>query len=194
MLREQFNLLSPVVGVLLLLMVLVLYVYYTTARHYRIKLLLGPALLAACVFAVPAVGARLGYGWPAPLPESFQYVGHRTVIAGGEKHWIDVMLVSRQQAGAEPRLHRVHWSRKMEEALERAERMKEGREGGDIVLSRPSRAKGAGGGDADAGYSARRVLPSDATPKGPLPAPGLPGGQPQDQPATPRSLRPNVIA
>ena len=64
MLNEQMTLLYPLVAIFLLLAIFVLYVYYTSDRHYRIKLLLGPTLLAACVFTVPLVGARLGYGGP----------------------------------------------------------------------------------------------------------------------------------
>ncbi|HEX2543670.1 MAG TPA: hypothetical protein VHL79_02255 [Ramlibacter sp.] len=182
MLSEQFHLLFPAVAALLLLAVLVLYVFYTTARHFRLKLLLGPALLAACAVAVPAVGTRLGYGWPAELPESFQYIAHSTVVADGKKRWIDVMVISRR-SGAQARLHRVPWSSKMQEVLEHAERLKEGREGGDVVVSRPANTGNAAARDADPGYSAQRVLPRDTAPKRPA-VPQRPQQAPQDQAPT----------
>ena len=174
MLNEQMTLLYPIVAIFLLLTVFVLYVYYTSDRHYRIKLLLGPALLATCVFTVPFVGARLGYGWPAPLPASFQYVGHRTVVAGGEKRWIDVLLLSRKPLATDARLHRVRWTGQMERVLEEARRMREGPGGGDIVVSGPSGS--ARGSDGNPGYSAMRVLPRDQIQKVPPLAPRHPGG------------------
>lgn len=187
MLREQLALLSPFVAILVVAAVFVLYVHYTSPRHYRIKLLLGPVLLGACVFAVPSVGARLGYGWPVALPDAFQYIGHRNVVVGGEKRWIDVLLVSRKPLGQDARLHRVPWTRDMEHVMEQAEQLKDGPAGGEIVVSRS--AAGRDGRTGPGGYSAARILPQQQIPKQPPPAPGVaPGGNPRRQPVPPFEL------
>lgn len=165
MLKEQLGLLYPLVAVLLATAVLVLYVHYTSARHYRIKLLLGPALLAASIFAVPSVGARLGYGWPAPLPASFQYIAHKTVVVEGEKRWIDVLVVSRKPLRPDARLHRIRWTPPLEKVLEQAQQMKEDPRGGEIVVNGPPGSASDSAGDP--GYSAMRVLPQDRIRKGP---------------------------
>ena len=180
MLRYQFDLLYPLAAIFLVLSVFVLYVYYTSDRHYRLKLLLGPLLLTACVFSVPLVGARLGYGWPAPLPVSFQYLAHKTVVADGEKRWIDVLLLSRQPFGADARLHRIRWTRKMEDVLEQANRMKEGPGGGEIVVNGQGGTSAAGGANPE--YSTTRVLPQDQTPKAPAPSRGNPRNAPPEGP------------
>ena len=166
MLNQQFILLSPVLGAFVLLMVFILYVYYSTDKHYRIKLLLGPALLVACACAIPSVGSKLGYGWPAALPQSFEYVAHKAVVEGDEKRWIDVLVLSRKPFGTDPRLHRIPWSQKMEDALDKAQAMKEGKEGGDIVMS--GDAGGSGSGDSYPDYVPRRVLPQQQSPKAAL--------------------------
>ena len=187
MLKEQLSLLYPVLAILLALTVLVLYVYYTSPRQYRIKLLLGPALLAASIFAVPSVGARLGYGWPAPLPPSFQYLAHMTVVAGSEKRWIDVLLVARPAANGQPRLHRIRWSGEVEKVLEQAREMQADPHGGDVVVNGPAAI--APGGAGQPGYSTLRVLPQDRTRKGP-PAPRPPAApREEDQRRPPGSLR-----
>ena len=184
MLTEQLSLLYPVVAVLLLLVVLVLYVHYTTDRQYRIKLLLGPALLGACVFTAPWIGARLGYGWPTPLPSDFQYLAHRTVVMDGQKRWVDVLLLSRKPLDTQARLHRVRWTRELENVLEEAERMKEGPAGGEVRVTGPGRAPGERD-DRGGGHSAIRVLPSDRIPKDAVPPRG---------PATPPVERPRLHA
>lgn len=176
MLTEQLSLLSPVVAVLLLLCVLVLYVHYTSDREYRIKLLLGPALLAACVFTAPSIGARLGYGWPAPLPPDFQYLAHRTVVMEGQKRWMDVLLLSRKPLDTQARLLRVRWTRELEGVMEEAQRLKEGPEGGEVRVTGPGRVPG-GGDDRSGGHSAIRVLPADRMPKDGIPAPATPPGE-----------------
>jgi hypothetical protein len=155
-----------VLGAFVLLTVFMLYVYYSTAKHYRIKLLLGPALLLACACAIPSVGTKLGYGWPAALPQSFEYVAHKAVVVEAEKRWIDVLVLSRRPFETDPRLHRVPWSQKMEEALDKAQAMKEGKEGGDIVMS--ANAGSSGSGDSYPDYVPRRVLPQEQSPKAPL--------------------------
>jgi hypothetical protein len=189
MLNEQLNLLYPLVAIFLATTVFVLYVYYSSARHYRLKLLLGPALLAACVFTVPTVGAKLGYGWPAPLPESFQYIAHRTVVVGGEKQWIDVMVLSRKPLRTDARLHRIRHTGKLEQVLEEAQRMKEGQGGGEIVVTGP----GSAGGSNDAGYSASRVLPQDEFRKGAPPPRALPRDGLREAPRPPRTDRPDYL-
>lgn len=180
MLTEQMSMLYPVVAILLLLTVFVLYVYYTSDRLYRIKLLLGPALLAACVFIVPWIGARLGYAWPAPVPASFRYLAHRTVVVDGQKRWMDVFLVSRRPLDAQARLLRIRWTRQMEDVLDEAERMKEGPGGGEIIVNGPTAGSGGFGGDA--GHSAIRVLPQDQVQKHAPPARNHATGGPEAEP------------
>ena len=166
--RQQFTLLSPLFVVFGLLIALILYVFYSSDRHYRIKLLLGPALFVACTYAIPYVGSKLGYGWPAALPQSFEYMAHKAVVVGTEKRGIDVLVVSRQPFSTQPRLHRVPWTQKMEDALDKAQEMKEGKEGGDIVMN--GAAGGARGGDSYPDYVPKRVLPQEQNPKGkPMP-------------------------
>lgn len=172
--REQFLLLAPTLAVLLLLLAFVLYVFYSTDRHYRIKLLLGPALVVASLAVVPSLGAKLGYGWPAGLPVSFEYLAHRVKAEATENRWIDVLVVSRKPFGTEPRLHRVPWSQKLEDALYKAQQMKEGNEGGDIEMNADANA--ASNGDSYPDYVPKRVLPKDQNPK-----PGHPHRRAPDQ-------------
>jgi hypothetical protein len=176
MLQQQFTLLLPLVTIFVLLAVLILYVHYSTDKMYRVKLLLGPALLLACAGAFPYVGVKLGYGWPAALPESFEYVAHKPIVVGREKRWVDVMVVSRKPYKADPRLHRVPWSQQFEEALDKAQAMKEGKEGGTIVLDSAGGAPSAG--DAYPSYVPKRVMPQQESPKAPLPPRQAPGQKP----------------
>ncbi len=166
MLQQQFTLLLPITTVFVLLAVLILYVHYSTATHYRVKLLLGPALLLACAGAFPFVGLNLGYAWPTDPPASFEYMAHKPIIVEQHKRWIDVLLLSRKPFKADPRLHRVPWSQSFEDALDQAQTMKDGRQGGDIVMERGGAA--AGSGDSYPKYVPRRVLPQDQNPKAPL--------------------------
>ena len=181
MLNERMTLLYPIVTIFLLLAVFVIYVFYTCDRHYRIRLLLIPALLATCVFTVPFVGARLGYGWPAALPASFQYVAHRTVVVGGEKRWIDVLLLSRRPLATDTRLHRIPWTRKVEDVFEEADRMKGG-DGGEIVVTGPAGRSAAR--DSIPEYSMTRILPQDQIPKDAPRPPGNPHKGPREGPRT----------
>jgi hypothetical protein len=187
---EQLALMYPMVAIFLVVAILVLYVHYTSPRHYRIKLLLGPLVLGACVLTVPLLGSRLGYGWPAPLPASFQYLAHKTVVVQGRKRWLDVLLISRKPLGREARLHRIPWTPELEKVMEDAQRQNEGRGGGDIVVSGP--AAGGRGADAPSGYSITRILPSDRTPKTPL-VPPVPGDAIQPHRFPPAGRRPDVI-
>ena len=172
MLLHQFQLLSTLSAVLVLLAALVLYVYYSTDRHYRLKLLLGPALLGGCAVSFVVVGSRLGYAWPSALPESFEYMAHRAVVVDERKRWVDVLLVSLKPLQSSPRLHRVPWSQQIEDALEQAQSMREDRAGGQIVME--GQAGAAGRGDAYPEYVPKRVLPRQQNPKDevqPQPAP-----------------------
>lgn len=163
MLQQQFALLSPLLAIFILLAVLILYVHYSTDKLYRIKLLMGPARLLACAGAFPFVGVKLGYGWPTALPQSFEYVAHKAIVVGHEKRWVDVLLVSRKPLKGEPRLHRIPWSPQIEDVLEKAQSMKEGKEGGDIVMNGTGAAPRFG--DSYSDYVPERVLPRQQNPK-----------------------------
>lgn len=188
MLREQLSLLAPLLSAFIVLSLLILYVHYSTDRLYRLKLVLGPALLLACVFAVPFVGVKLGYGWPAPLPQSFEYVAHKSVVIDSEKRWIDVLVLSRKPFKADSRLHRIPWTQKLEDSLEKAKEMKEGREGGEIVMN----GQGVNGdqrGDEYPDYIPKRVLPQEQRPK-PALVPRQGDENPERSPSQPRDLSP----
>ena len=83
MLNEQVTLLYPVVAIFLLLTVFVLYVYYTSDRHYRIKLLLWPDAPRRMRLHRSVRRCEVGLRVACPLPTSFQYFAHRTVVVGG---------------------------------------------------------------------------------------------------------------
>ncbi len=136
-------------------------------------ILMGPALLLACAGAFPFVGLSLGYAWPTELPASFEYMAHKPIVVGQHKRWIDVLLLSRKPFKADPRLQRVPWSQAFEDALNQAQTMKEGKEGGEIVMERE--AGDAAGGDGHPNHSPKRVLPQDQNLKAPL----LPGNTPE---------------
>lgn len=180
MLRQQFMLLLPLSTVFVLLAVLILYVHYNTERHYRLKLLMGPALLLSCAGAFPFVGLGLGYGWPAALPESFEYMAHKPIVVERDKRWIDVLLLSRKPFQSDPRLHRVPWSQALENVLDQARKLKEGPEGGDIVMERG--ADVSVDGDPYPSYVPRRVLPSEQNPKEMLPPRQAPEHDPRMAP------------
>lgn len=188
MLREQLSLLAPLLSAFIVLSLLILYVHYSTDRLYRLKLVLGPALLLACVFSVPFVGVKLGYGWPAPLPQSFEYVAHKSVVIDSEKRWIDVLVLSRKPFKADSRLHRIPWTQKLEDSLEKAKEMKEGREGGEIVMN----GQGANGdqrGDEYPDYIPKRVLPQEQRSK-PALVPRQGDESPERSPNQPRDHSP----
>jgi hypothetical protein len=159
--RWQFQLLWPLAVTLFGMSAFALYVFVHTERLYRLKLLLIPAALVAAVFSFAWYGDRLGYGYPAGLPASFEYVAHRAVVEGHRKAWLDVMVVSRKPVEHSARLHRLPWSKPLEDALTQAQQMQRG--GGRIELDL------AGQGDAYPSFQPRRVLPQDDAPKDPLP-------------------------
>ena len=161
MIRWQIHLLWPLVATLLVLAAFALYVYVHSDRLYRLKLLLIPAMLAAVAFSFTAFGARLGYGYPAGLPESFEYVTHRLVLENNRKAWVDVLVVSRKPLEPDARLHRLPWSKGLEDSLKQAQRMQKG--DGWVEMDR------TGEGDEYPQWIPRRVLPQDASPKDPLP-------------------------
>lgn len=158
MIRWQLELLWPLVAILLLLTAFGLYVVVHSDRRYRLKLVLIPALLAAAVFSFVAFGSRLGYAYPAGLPVSFEYVTHKVIIEGHRKAWIDILVVSRKPLESAARLHRLPWSKELEDVLKQGQEMQRG--GGRIEMDR----------DGDAyPQIPRRVLPQDEAPKDPLP-------------------------
>jgi hypothetical protein len=62
-----------------------LHVYAHTDRLYRLKLVVIPALLAVAALSFIWFGAELGCGYPAGLPERFEYVTHRLVLENDRK-------------------------------------------------------------------------------------------------------------
>jgi hypothetical protein len=166
MIRWQLHLLWPLVAVLLAMAAFSLYVFSHNDRLYRLKLLMIPALLCTTLFSFAWFGGRLGYGYPAGLPDALEYVAHKLVIEDNRKAWIDVMAVSRKPLERDARLHRLPWSQPLEDALKKARDMQQG--GGSIELQR---GRGAGTGDDYPSWVPRRVLPQDVMPKDELPAP-----------------------
>jgi len=161
MIRWQLGLFWPLVVAMLGLVAFTLYVFSHSERLYRLKLALIPALLGVAAFSFPWFGTRLGYAYPEGLPASFEYVAHRTIVQDRRKAWIDILVVSRKPLESDTRLHRVPWSRPLEEALKQAQRMQPG--GGWIEMDRAQRE-----GD-DPHWMPRRVLPQDVLPKDALP-------------------------
>lgn len=162
MIRWQLHLLWPLVATLLALAGFALYVFSHNDRLYRLKLLLIPALLPVLLFSFTWLGARLGYAYPAQLPPAFEYLTHKLILENDRKAWIDVLVVSRKPLERDARLHRMPWSKPLEEALRQARQMQQG--GGSIHLE-----QGDAGADDYPQWMPRRVLPQDAAPKDPLP-------------------------
>jgi hypothetical protein len=163
MIRWQIELLWPVVVALLAFVGFALYVFIHTDRLYRLKLLLIPGVLAMAAFSFTWFGHRLGYAYPEGLPRSFEYVAHRVILVENRKAWVDVLVVSRQPLERDARLHRLPWSKKLEDALKQAHQMQKG--GGRVEMGR-------GNGDEYPEGVPRRVLPQDDVPKDPLPREG----------------------
>lgn len=161
MIRWQITLFWPLVAALLALAAFTLYVYIHSEGRYRLKLVLIPALLAATTFSFTWFGARLGYACPAGLPASFEYLAHRVVAEQSRKAWIEILVLSRKPLERDARLHRVPWSKALEEALTKARQMKQAG-GGWIEMDRHD-------GDDAAQWVPKRVLPQDVSPKDPLP-------------------------
>lgn len=159
MIREQMLTLWPLVAVLLAVVALALYVLTHTERQYRLKLVLIPAVLAAAIGSAAVFGARLGYAFPSPLPEAFEYLSHKVILEGDEKRWIDILVVRRKPLDTGARLHREPWSQKLEDALKKARSMQAG--GGEIHVERD--------GDETGDLTPRRVLPEQVLPKTPIP-------------------------
>jgi hypothetical protein len=162
MIRWQLEIMWPVVAGLLAFAAFTLHVYAHTDRLYRLKLALIPALLAVAALSFTWFGAKLGYGYPAALPERFEYVAHRLILQNDRKAWLDVLVVSRKPLERDARLHRVPWSKPLEDSLKEAQRM-QGKGGGWIEMD------GQRNGDAYPQWVPRRVLPQDVAPKDPLP-------------------------
>ncbi len=160
---SQLQLMWPLVTALLALTGFALYVFIHNDRRYRVKLVLIPALLWTALFSFLWFGGRLGYAYPAGLPLAFEYVAHKLILEDNRKSWIDVMAVSRKPLERDARLHRVPWSKPLEDALKKAREMQRG--GGSIHME-----LGRNGiGDPYPQWVPRRVLPQDVTPKDLLP-------------------------
>lgn len=163
MIRWQIELMWPLVIAFLLIACFTLYVFIHSERRYRLKMVLVPALLATAAFSFTWFGGRLGYAAPAPLPQNFEYVTHRLVVEDNRKAWVDILLVSRKPLQRDARLHRLPWSKPLEDALKQAQRMQ--REGGGRI-----EIDSQGRGDPYPQWVPRRVLPQDDAPKGPFPS------------------------
>ncbi len=159
MMHWELELLWPLVLTLFTLAAFALYVFVHNDRLYRLKLVLIPAVLLATLFSFSWFGARLGYAYPAGLPPAFEYVAHKLILVENRKAWLDVMVVSRKPLERDARLHRMPWSKPLEDALKKARQMQKG--GGMIVM------ENKGKGDRYPQWMPRRVLPQDAVPKAP---------------------------
>ena len=164
MIRWQLHLMWPLLLTLLALAAFALYVLSHVGRHYRLKLLLIPALIGAMTFSFPWLASRMGYGYPQGLPQSFEYVAHKLVIVDRRKAWLDILVVSRQPFEDDARLHRMPWSDELEQALKKAQQMQQNG-GGTVHMER-------GEGDDYPSWMPRRVLPQDVAPKDPPPVGG----------------------
>jgi hypothetical protein len=161
--RWQLNLLWPLLAALLTLGAFALYVFTHTARLYRLKLVLIPALMGTMAFSFPWLASRMGYGYPEGLPDRFEYVAHKLVLEKHRKAWIDVMVVSLKPLERDARLHRMPWSEALEKALKKAQQMQQG--GGEIRMER------RGNTDEYPDWMPRRVVPGEAMPKDPPQSP-----------------------
>jgi hypothetical protein len=157
--HQQLQLLWPLVAALLAISVFALYVFCHTDRNYRLKLLLMPALLLAAATSFTWLGQKLGYASPHELPASFEYVTHRLVLVGDRKSWLDILVVSRTPLERDARLHRVRWTKELEDALSAARQMQRQDEGW-VEMQRDA----DGSTDAQR-WKPRRVLPQHAMPK-----------------------------
>jgi hypothetical protein len=160
--RWQLELLWPLVSTLLALAIFALYVFSHSDRHYRLKLVLIPGLLAVVVFSFTWIGDKMGYAHPGALPASFEYVAHKLILENNRKTWIDILVVSRKPLERDARLHRMPWTKALEDSLKRASRMQQ--EGGGRI-----EMDGRGNGDEYPEWMPRRVMPQDDMPKDPLP-------------------------
>jgi hypothetical protein len=169
--RWQLHLMWPLLAALLTLGAFALYVFTHSARLYRLKLVLIPALMGTMAFSFPWLASRMGYGYPEGLPDRFEYVSHRLVLEEHRKAWIDVMVVSRKPLERDARLHRMPWSDALEKALKKAQQMQQG--GGEVQMER------RGDSDEYPDWMPRRVVPSEVMPKEPpRNAPGRPAPSP----------------
>jgi hypothetical protein len=173
--RLQLQALWPLTVGMLAFAIFTLYVYVHCERHYRLKLVLLPALLVLVAVSYQWFGSRLGYGYPAAVPKSFEYIAHRLIVEDRRKVWIDVLLVNRAPLSRDPRLHRMQWSQQLETALRWAQQMQQSG-GGWIEMDRIE------GSDDEPHWLPRRVLPQFIVPKDALPLPSLPQ-EPQGAPA-----------
>ncbi len=173
LLQYQMWLLAPLVLVLVLMMAFAIYVFYSSDRRYRLKLVLGPALILTAYFSFVLVGAHLGYAYPAKLPKKFLYLDHAVVMStdGTKKEWIDIFLISKDPWSDKTRLQRIPWSKNMEEAAKQAQSIRRG--GGVASMERkdgkPSADEQSGSSDGDEypDYIPKRVMPQDVLPKEP---------------------------
>lgn len=167
--KEELSILYPVTAVVLCIAIFAAYVLCHTDRRYRLKLVLVPATIGAAVFSFVFFGAKLGYAYPAGLPETFEYIAHKVILIESEKRYIDVLVVSRKPLERDARLHRAPWSQKLEDAMKGAQAMKRG--GGSVEMEQQGKPQG----DEYPEWVPKRVLPQEQIPKSPIP----------DQPALP---------
>jgi hypothetical protein len=158
--RWQLTLLWPLVATVLILSAFALYVFAHSERLYRLKLALIPAVLAAAVASFMWFGSRLGYAFPAGLPQSFEYIAHKVILVDNRKAWLDVLVVSRKPLERDARLHRMPWTKELEDALKGAQEIK--KQGGQVDMEQ-------GGGDEYPQWVPKRVQPQQEMPKDPIP-------------------------
>jgi hypothetical protein len=153
--------LAPTLLMLSIVTVFAAYVFLRTDARYYLKALLIPVALLAWAVVLPVVSSTLGYAVPHEVPETWVYLGHRTVVVAGHKVGIEVWLPD----GARTRLLLTRWSKQLEQVLDEAKAAGNG--GGQVTISRKQRkgvAKGDGKGEP-AEYESNLRLPSTDNPK-----------------------------
>jgi hypothetical protein len=186
LLQYQLWLFAPIIVLCTLFVALCVYVYYTSDKNLLARWVIGPVLIVAAFFSFTIIGQHLGYAYPSKLPEKFVYLGHTVVLSADSstKEWIDIMILSRKPWSQASRLQRIPWSKQMEQAVNNAQQIH--RQGGTAIMERGTR--GSDGGSPpntdEYPYSARRVVPSEVTPKSPIPEQSAPNRNPDSAPSS----------
>ncbi|MDB5858760.1 MAG: hypothetical protein JWQ76_2449 [Ramlibacter sp.] len=182
MLNEQMGLLYPMVAVLLLMAVFVLYLYFTSDRHFPHQAAAGPGA-ARCLRVHRSrrrrqAGLCLADPSPRLVPVHRPQDGRRRGPEAPDRRAPAVATASRQGRA----LQRIPWTKQMESVPDQAGRMKEGPR-----VARSSSTGRAAAREAAAIPSTRRPASCPRTRPPKAPPSGIPRRAPQPRTATPHA-------
>lgn len=122
-----FQQLFPVFAVVLGLVAISIFMFINQPGLGIIKFILIPSALSLTLVVPTAFYSQLGRPVTASLPENFEFIGFKPVLADGKKTHLEVWV---RDGSAASRLYSIPWSHQLEDQLSSA---REGQRRGSTV-------------------------------------------------------------